>query len=150
MYDFTLTGFFNNDIDTVFAAFHKPDVIHKWFAPGNLTVLKFAANFVEGGRYRAIMQSPDGFQQTVVGSYQRIQHNSEISFTWRWDDTNDVSKVRISFASTPNLGTKISLTQSGFKREQDLRNQQHAWMASLEKLSLTMNETQLTNRKLVA
>lgn len=140
MYDFTLKGYLNADIKTVYSAFNNPEMILKWFAPGNLVVSQFMSDFSEGGNYRAVLQSPDGFQQTIVGTYQQITENQHLSFTWRWDDTNDITKVAVSFYQTPNLSTRIELSQSGFNREQDMLNQQSNWLACLEKLSLATRD----------
>jgi uncharacterized protein YndB with AHSA1/START domain len=140
MYDFTLKGFLNEDINTVYSAFNNPDILTLWFAPGNLVVSQFMSDFSEGGQYRAVLQSPDGFQQTIVGTYQQIQQNQHLSFTWRWDDTNDITKVNVNFYQTPNLSTRIELSQSGFSKEQDMLHQQYSWLACLEKLSLATRE----------
>jgi uncharacterized protein YndB with AHSA1/START domain len=140
MYDFTLKGELNADIQTVYNAFNNPSVIHQWFAPGNLVVSQFVSDFCIGGNYRAVLQSPDGFQQTIVGSYQSIIKDEHLSYTWRWDDTNDITKVDIRFYQTPNANTRITLCQSGFYLEQDMINQQYAWLACLEKLSLATRQ----------
>jgi uncharacterized protein YndB with AHSA1/START domain len=150
MYDFTLKGLLNANIDTVYNAFIDPDVFVKWFAPGNLVVSQFISHFAEGGNYRAVLQSPDRFQQTVVGTYQEIKHNSHLSFTWRWDDTNDITKVNVVFISLPNLSTQITLTQSGFDREKDMIHQQYNWLDCLEKLSLATWDAGIDNQPLVA
>jgi len=150
MYDFTLTGLLNNRVETVYNAFNDPDVIVKWFAPGDLVVSQFISHFAEGGQYRAVLQSPDGFQQTVVGTYQQIERNNHLSFTWRWDDTNDITKVNVLFSTMPNLSTRIVLTQSGFHKEQDMLHQQHGWLACLEKLSIATWESAQTKQPLVA
>ncbi len=142
MYDFTLKGCLNSDVSTVYQAFYNPDVLCRWFAPGNLVVSQLWLNFVEGGQYRAVLEGPDGFQQTIVGTYQQISNNQKISFTWRWDDTNDITKVEVEFAHLPNTTTHIKLTQSGFAKEQDMINQQYGWLACLEKLSLATRTTQ--------
>lgn len=150
MYDFTLTGIFNTNVDTAYNAFNDPNVLVKWFAPGNLVVSQFISNFSEGGNYRAVLQSPDGFQQTVVGTYQKIQHNEHLSFTWRWDDTNDITKVMVVFMAMPNLTTRITLTQSGFSKEQDMAYQQHEWLGCLEKLSIATWQVNASSQTLVA
>lgn len=150
MYDFTLKGSLNSDVATVYQAFYDPDVLCKWFAPGNLIVSQFMLNFAEGGSYRAVLQGPDGFQQTVVGTYQAIQQHQRISFTWRWDDTNDITKVDVQFAQMPNTTTKITLTQSGFSREQDMLHQQYGWLACLEKLTLATRDHVSMNRPAAA
>ena len=91
--------------------------------------------------FRVVFQSPDGFQQSAVGTYQQIEQNALISFTWRWDDTNDITKVKVCFKQTPNLSTQIELSQSGFHVENEMLLQQHGWMASLEKLSLVTRQS---------
>jgi uncharacterized protein YndB with AHSA1/START domain len=140
MYDFTINGTLNADLQNVYSAFHDPSVLVRWFAPGNLMVSQFMSNFIEGGNYRLILQSPDGFQQTIVGSYQAIVPNKHICFTWRWEDTNDITKVDINFTCTNRSTTDIKLSQSGFKREEDMMQQQYGWVASLEKLSLVTRD----------
>jgi uncharacterized protein YndB with AHSA1/START domain len=97
-----------------------------------------------------VLQSPDGFQQTVVGTYQKIDHNKLLSFTWRWDDTNDITKVSVLFNDLPNLSTEIKLTQSGFRQENEMQLQQQGWLACLEKLSLATWDANLNNHSLVA
>lgn len=141
MYDFTLKGVLNADIALVYEAFNDPCVLSKWFAPGDLVVSQFALNFLEGGDFRVVFQSPDGFQQSAVGTYQQIEHNSLISFTWRWDDTNDMTKVKVCFKQKSNATTHIELSQSGFHVENEMLLQQYGWMASLEKLSLVTRQT---------
>lgn len=141
MYDFTLKGVLNADIALVYEAFNEPSVLSQWFAPGDLIVSQFASNFLEGGDFRVVFQSPDGFQQSAVGTYQQIEQNALISFTWRWDDTNDMTKVKVCFKQTPNLSTQIELSQSGFHVENEMLLQQYGWMASLEKLSLVTRQS---------
>ena len=136
MYDFTINGTLNAGLDEVYTAFHDPNVLVRWFAPGNMMVSQFMSNFIEGGNYRLILQSPDGFQQTIVGSYQSINLNQSLCFTWRWEDTNDVTEVAIEFTCENDTTTTIKLSQSGFKAEEDMLHQQYGWIASLEKLSL--------------
>ena len=136
MYDFTLKGVFNANLAEVYEAFNEPSMLTKWLAPGNLVVSQFSSNFLEGGDFRVVFESPDGFQQSAMGTYHQIEHHSQISFTWRWDDTNDITKVDVKFDKTHNFSTQIELSQSGFHVENEMLLQQHGWMASLEKLSL--------------
>lgn len=150
MYDFVLQGYFNKDVDTVFCAFHEPEVIVKWFAPDQHRVSRFLSSFEVGGQYCAVITSPDDFQQTVNGCYHSIEKNKHLSFTWRWDDTNEVTKVNLEFSQMPNLGTSVILTQSGFYQEQDMLLQQGTWMDCLEKLSLVINDLSRSQQSLVA
>ena len=136
MFDFTLKGTFNADISIVYNAFNDPQIISLWLAPGNLVVTDFMSNFSRGGHYRAMLKSPDGFAQTIVGTYQDIEFNKHLSFTWRWDDSDDITKVEVSFEETENSSTHIVLKQSGFFKQQDMMAQQYTWLACLEKLSV--------------
>lgn len=143
MFDFTINGILNANISQVYSAFTRPELIIKWCAPGNLSVSQFHSHFTPGGNYQMVLQSPDGFQQTVVGTYQDISKNDLLSYTWRWEDTNDISKVEIHFWESDNATTKIRLSQRGFKREQDMLQQQYSWLACFEKLPLvTQNQAQ--------
>lgn len=142
MYDFTIKGTLNAYLDEVYSAFHDPNVLVRWFAPGNLMVSQFMSNFMEGGTYRMILQSPDGFQQTIQGDYQDISVNQTLVFTWRWEGNSDSTTVKISFVEKQPGTTDITLSQSGFAKEEDMIHQQYGWIASLEKLSLVTHENQ--------
>lgn len=50
MYDFTINGTLNAGLDDVYTAFHDPNVLVRWFAPGNMMVSQFMSNFIEGGK----------------------------------------------------------------------------------------------------
>ncbi|MFC4702044.1 SRPBCC domain-containing protein [Glaciecola siphonariae] len=140
MFDFTINGILNASLPQVYDAFSRPELIIKWCAPGQLSVSQFHSHFTQGGNYQMVLQSPDGFQQTVVGTYQQIQKDKSLSYTWRWEDTNDITKVDISFAAKDNETSTISLSQRGFKREQDMLQQQYSWLACFEKLALVTKE----------
>ena len=141
MFDFTINGILNAQVKQVYDAFIRPEIIIKWCAPGNLSVSQFHAHCTLGGTYQMVLQSPDGFQQTVVGTYQDIQVNKSLSYTWRWEDTNDISKVEIAFSERNNGTTALRLSQRGFKREQDMLQQQYSWLASFEKLAMVTRES---------
>ncbi|MBT1452509.1 SRPBCC domain-containing protein [Glaciecola sp. XM2] len=141
MFDFTINGILNASLGNVFNAFCRPELIMRWCAPGNLSVSQFHSQFSTGGNFQMVLQSPDGFQQTVVGTYQDIKPNQFISFTWRWEDTNDITKVEICFSARPSKDVSIQLTQRGFKREQDMLQQQFSWLACFEKLAMVTRES---------
>nr|WP_136251859.1 SRPBCC domain-containing protein [Ningiella ruwaisensis] len=138
MYDFTIDGTLNADLSKVYEAFSRPEMIIKWCAPGNLSVSQYHSRFAEGGQYQLVLQSHDGFQQTVVGTFQKIVPNVSLSYTWRWEDTNDISKVELQFIQKTNGTTKVILSQKGFNREQDMLQQQYSWLACFEKLAMVL------------
>lgn len=139
MFDFTINGIFNAKLEDVYNAFTKPESIIKWCAPGQKSVSQFHSHFAVDGQYRMVLQSKDGFQQTAVGTYHDIQMYKNLSFTWRWEDTNDITKVDISFKHSHSTACSIGLSQRGFKRKVDMLQQQDSWLACFEKLSLVLS-----------
>lgn len=142
MFDFTINGIFNASLPTVFDAFCRTELLMRWCAPGNLSVSQFHSQFSSGGHFQMVLQSPDGFQQTAVGTYHDIKPNEYLSFSWRWEDTNDITKVEVKFAPNKNNNTSLSLCEKGFKREYDMLSQQYSWLACFEKLSLLIKESE--------
>lgn len=140
MFDFTINGILNASLPFVYQAFTQPNLLMRWCAPGHLSVSQFHSHFAIAGQFQMVVQSADGFQQTVVGTFQDIQHNRYLAFTWRWEDTNDISKVEVSFSSKQNGTTAIKLSHRGFKREQDMQQQQQAWLACFDKLAMVLKK----------
>ncbi|MGQ8365298.1 SRPBCC family protein [Glaciecola sp. 1036] len=136
MYEFTLKGSLNADIQSIYQAFVNPTLIKKWCAPNNLVATQFVGQVLPGEHFRLHLESEDGFQQTVFGAYQEVIPNQKISFTWRWEDTNDISMVEVCLENTHNDNTKFLLSQKGFRQKSDMLQQQFAWIDCLENLSL--------------
>lgn len=149
MYEFTINGTLNAKINDVFEAFYQPEKVIKWLAPDNLRVSSFISDFTEGGHYRVLMQNTEAYQQSIIGIYNTIEYKRELSFTWRWDDSYELSKVQVLFNEQANNTTSIRLTQSGFRNEQSMLQEQYGWMTCLEKLSLAMRNLKVVNQTLV-
>ncbi|MFC3123274.1 SRPBCC family protein [Agaribacter flavus] len=135
MYKFTLEGMLNASVSDVFDAFSKPELIVKWCAPGRLTVCKYIGEISVGSNYRLVFESDDGFRQMVEGTYNLVEKDKKLSFTWRWEDTHEMTKVCVSFVAIKNGNTQFELSQVGFKYHNDMLQQQYAWLDCLEKLS---------------
>ncbi|GLR72829.1 SRPBCC family protein [Agaribacter marinus] len=144
MYKFTLRGNLNAPISEVYKAFSDPERIAKWWAPGKLSVCRYVGEVAEGEQFRLVMQSDDGFQQSVEGMYNTVETNKRVSFTWRWEDTHEMTKVSVSFEPQKNQNTKFELSQNGFKYHNDMLQQQYAWLDCLEKLSSFLPNPSMT------
>ncbi len=148
MYEFTIYGTFNENVNDVYNAFYKPDTVIRWLAPNALRANSFISDFTEGGHYRVLMQDREAYQQSIMGIYNTIEYDKKLSFTWRWDDSDELSRVSITFSKNANQTTTIKLTQSGFRDEQSMLQEQYGWLSSLEKLTLAMRELNTVNQTL--
>ncbi len=118
----------------VFAAWCDPAVIRRWFAPGDMHVHEASADARPGGRYRIVMQAPDGKQHIVGGEYIDIRDNEKIEFTWAWEGSPAPTRVRVDLKPSEAGGTDLTLTHSNFLDEETRNRHEHGWTGCLAKL----------------
>ncbi|RDV28973.1 SRPBCC domain-containing protein [Alteromonas aestuariivivens] len=138
MYHFTLKATFPFSVTHLFDAFHKPDLLMQWFAPGDVQITQVMSNFAEGGRYRVSMMEPSGDSYSLTGQFATILANEELVFSWAWEDNREesvITSVDIKFeALGPNLSS-VHLLHSGFMNKTERDQHQLGWVDCLEKLS---------------
>lgn len=123
----------------VFAAFHEPEYLSEWFAPGDCSVTQIMSDFKEGGRYRIKMMDPSGIEMSLTGEYVTILANEQLSFSWAWEDDMEESvmtSVDIHFEKTEEGNVRLVLIQQGFLNKQECDQHNYAWMSCLEKLAV--------------
>jgi uncharacterized protein YndB with AHSA1/START domain len=88
-----------------------------------------------GGRYRIIMQEPDGGEEhNVSGVYREVVPNERLVFTWAWKSTPErESLVTITFKADGS-GTLMTFTHEQFFDENARDRHQQGWTTSFEKL----------------
>jgi uncharacterized protein YndB with AHSA1/START domain len=118
----------------VFAAWCDPLLIRRWFAPGDMHVPEAQADARPGGRYRIVMQEPDGKQHIVGGEYLDIQKDRRLEFTWQWEGSEATTRVRIDLQSLDAGSTELTLTHDGFATTEARDNHQKGWTGCLAKL----------------
>jgi len=130
----------------VFAAFTDPNLLQRWFAPGNMTVPAVSRDLRKGGAYRIEMkgtvavhngeQPVRGEDPVVVaeGVYTRLVPGCQLAYTWAgsWDPSEE-SHVTVSLYEAP-AGTTVTLDHQGFQSEQSLEVHHSGWQSSLTKL----------------
>lgn len=138
IYEFSFQTILNASLQSVFKAFTSPQQLSQWCAPNNLSVCQFVGKVEKNEDFRLVMQGEDGFQQSVVGTYHTVIHEHQITFSARWEDTNDHTKIAIDFAANSNQTTSLNIKHTGFKTKNDMVQQQFVWIDCLEKLSLLL------------
>jgi len=123
--------------ERVFEYWTEPELVAKWFGPGDFDVPSSDLDLRPGGKWRTTIRSPEGKLRTVSGVYSTIEPPRRLVFTWAWDDDNGVrgheTQVTVTLEPTPG-GTRLRLVQEDFQNREvrDLHN--GGWGSSLSKL----------------
>ena len=139
MHEFKIDVTLDASLPFVFAAFHEPEYLSEWFAPGDCSVTQIMSDFKEGGRYRIKMMDPSGIEMSLTGEYVTILANEQLSFSWAWEDDMEESvmtSVDIHFEKTEQGNVRLVLIQQGFLNKQECDQHNYAWMSCLEKLAV--------------
>ena len=139
MHEFKIDVTLDASLPFVFAAFHEPEYLSEWFAPGDCSVTQIMRDFKEGGRYRIKMMDPSGIEMSLTGEYVTILANEQLSFSWAWEDDMEESvmtSVDIHFEKTEEGNVRLVLIQQGFVNKQECDQHNYAWMSCLEKLAV--------------
>ena len=148
MHEFKIDVTLDASLPFVFAAFHEPEYLSEWFAPGDCSVTQIMSDFKEGGRYRIKMMDPSGIEMSLTGEYVTILANEQLSFSWAWEDDMEESvmtSVDIHFEKTEEGNVRLVLIQQGFLNKQECDQHNYAWMSCLEKLAvLAAKKSRLT------
>ena len=139
MHEFKIDVTLDASLPFVFAAFHEPEYLSEWFAPGDCSVTQIMSDFKEGGRYRIKMMDPSGIEMSLTGEYVTILANEQLSFSWAWEDDMEESvmtSVDIHFDKTEEGNVRLVLIQQGFLNKQECDQHNYAWMSCLEKLAV--------------
>ena len=67
--------------ELVWAAWTQPEHLKKWFAPAPWTTVDFEVDLRPGGILRAVMRSPEGQDEPIVGCYLEIIENEKLVWT---------------------------------------------------------------------
>jgi len=136
LHEVNLTVQFNATVDRLYAAWHKTELLQQWFAPGDMSVGQVMSSFTEGGKFRVVMQQPDGEQHIVMGEYLEIVPDQKLLFSWQWLGEDKVTQVSLLFKALNGTTSELNLQHSGFSDEHSVQMHQHGWIGCLEKLSV--------------
>ncbi|AFV86649.1 SRPBCC family protein [Alteromonas mediterranea] len=139
MHEFKIDVTLDASLPFVFAAFHEPEYLSQWFAPGDCMVTQVMIDFKSGGRYRIKMLYPSGIEMSLTGEYVLILANEQLSFSWAWEDNMEESvmtSVDVHFEETEENQVRLVLLQQGFMNKKECDQHHFAWMSCLEKLAV--------------
>ncbi len=125
--------------ERVFAAWTREEILRKWFCPGeDMTIPVAQADAREGGRYRIVMQNKAGDTYSPSGTYEKVVENEQLIFSWKWADSELVTRVTIDFKALNENETELTLTHEGFP-ETDIRDRHNeGWERCLSHLAAAL------------
>jgi len=131
----TIKRRFNATPAKVFAAWTDPEKVKRWMGPGEVKVLGAESDPRSGGRYRWLMQAPNGEHHDVSGVYSEVIPNEKLVFSWAWISTPErVSQVTVTFKPDGD-GTLMTLLHEQFFDEQARDHHNMGWTSAVDKMA---------------
>jgi uncharacterized protein YndB with AHSA1/START domain len=118
----------------VFAAFTDPEKVKHWMGPGEAKTVRAEGEVRVGGRYRWVMQSPDGEEHDVGGVYREVIPDEKLVFTWAWKSTPERESVVTVLLKPDGDGTLLTLMHEQFFDEDARNRHQVGWNGGLDKM----------------
>ena len=79
--------------ERVFEAWTRPDLMARWFFPGDGWTATITSDLRVGGRYEILMRDAAGDQHTQFGQYREVVPVSRLVFTWSCPELAVVDSV---------------------------------------------------------
>lgn len=118
----------------VFAAWTDPEKVKRWMGPGEGKALLAECDVRTGGRYRWVMQAPNGEEHDVSGVYREVIPDEKLVFTWAWKTTPERKSLVTVMLKPDGDGTLLTLTHEQFFDEEARDRHQYGWNGALDKM----------------
>ena len=130
----TLNRIINAPLDEVYAAWTNPEILKKWFAPGDAEVKVAVANVIVGGTLLVEIRASDGTIWRILGVYREVEPLRRLVHTWAWEGSSTESLVAVDFEPTAPGKTLLTLTHSRFEQTETRDEHERGWSGCLSKL----------------
>jgi uncharacterized protein YndB with AHSA1/START domain len=117
----------------VFSAWIDPEKVKRWMGPGEVKALQVESDPRTGGRYRWLIQAPDGEQHDVSGVYREVVPNQKLVFTWAWKSTPERESLVTVEIKPDGEGSMLTLTHEQFADDEARDRHQQGWTGAMEK-----------------
>ena len=121
--------------EKVFAAWTEEGLIKQWFGPQEgMTVPVAEFDVREGGTYRLVVEDAEGKTYSPSGNYEKIVPNEKIIFSWKWAESELITRVTIDLRALGDNETELTLTHEGFPDTEIRDRHIQGWEGCLAKL----------------
>ena len=118
----------------VFAAWTDPEKMKRWMGPGEVKTMRAEADTRVGGRYRIVMQAPNGEEYDVGGVYREVVADEKLVFTWAWKSAPERESLVTLLLKPDGDGTLLTLTHEQFFDDEARDRHQGGWNGALDKM----------------
>ena len=130
----TLHRVIDAPVEAVYAAWTEPEMLRRWLAPGNATVVRAVAEVAVGGAFLVEMRGADGRRWLTRGVYRKVVPHRRLIHTWRWEGSEIETLVTVEFEPESDGRTRLTLTHSRFAEDEARDEHVRGWTGCLEKL----------------
>ena len=116
----TLKRTFNAPATLVFDALTKPELLRQWYGPSGWTLIFCEIDLRVGGKWRFVVQRPDGKEIGQKGEYREISAPERIVNTESWEDW-DPGETLVTMTLT-ELNQKTTLTSTSLFPSKEVRD----------------------------
>ncbi|MEO8306010.1 MAG: SRPBCC domain-containing protein [Betaproteobacteria bacterium] len=126
---------FNVEPAKVWRACTNPEALTRWMGPGDA----FSTRVVEidvrvGGRYRIVMEAPDGEEHDVSGVYREVVANRKLVYTWAWKSTPERESLVTMELRAAGTGTELTLVHERFFDDAARDHHNQGWIVCIDRL----------------
>lgn len=115
-----------------------PAEVVKWWAPDGFRASVDVLELKVGGRWRIVLQSPDGRASAMGGAFRLIEPPRRLAYSWIWEAPHaaagEETEVELTFEAAPG-GTRLTLEHRNFTVEAIRHRHDAGWAASFDRLS---------------
>jgi len=120
--------------EEVFAAWTRPELLGRWFAPPPLVPGRVSADARAGGRFQVEMLRPQGKAAVVGGEYEELRPPERLVFTWEFEEMPETrSRVTVLLRSSGG-GTQLTLRHERLPDARQLARHREGWEGCLAAL----------------
>lgn len=121
--------------DLLWKVWSDPEQAKNWWGPKGFTAPVVELDERPGGKWRAMMRSPDGKELWQHGVYREIVPPEKISFTSIWDaNPAEETLITITFAARGNKADMV-FQQGEFTSVEDRNANEGGWNESFDRFA---------------
>jgi uncharacterized protein YndB with AHSA1/START domain len=123
----------------VFEAWTRPELMARWFFPGEGWTTEVASDLKVGGRYEVAMRDTAGSRHLQFGEYREIVPNSRLVFTWSCPELSVVNSLVTVVLVDHGQETELLLTHELPPDPKIRRGHEEGWEGCLGNLERMLN-----------
>ncbi|HUP49602.1 MAG TPA: SRPBCC domain-containing protein [Thermoanaerobaculia bacterium] len=127
--------------ERVFEAWTRPDLMARWFYPGDGWTAEVVADVRVGGRYELVMRDAAGVLHTQFGEYREIVPESRLVFTWSCPELSVADSVVTVDLIDHGEGAELLLSHELPPDPKIRRGHEEGWEGCLGNLEKMLSDT---------